>query len=476
MIANFSSLPRILPTAAAALMLGLVLLLPANAGATPFQWPDEPFFKRLEREGRILLARLEPAGSLFPEKELARLELLQFEMGTIAAAHGKLLLRLQRFANELRQRVLPAAAHWQAEDEQVRQILYRLIYGGRAAVEEAWLQSEPDMLPSLLQLADAAPATPSTIIEGVRVHSGDILLSRAGAPTSALISRGNDFRGNFSHVALLHVDAETNTPRIIESHIERGVVISTAKQYLEDTKQRIVVLRLRSGHPKLAENPSLPHAAASAMLARAKKRRVPYDFAMDYRNDDKLFCAEVVYHAYRHADVELWRSKTTMSQPGLRAWLGGMGVKSFETLAPSDIEYDPQLVAVAEWRDLEVLREDRIDSAMMDALLEESEKGLRLGYPAYKLPLAAGAKLWGGIGRLIGLEPTIPPGMSVATALRVDSLVKTIFPLLRQRLRKAAADFRKAQGYSPPYWSLLQLARRTLARSLPELSPQLVRR
>jgi hypothetical protein len=212
------------------------------------------------------------------------------------------------------------------------------------------------------------------------------------------------------------------------------------------------------------------------MLSRAEKRLIAYDFAMNYKNDIKLFCSEVVYHAYRYEGVDLWRIKTLMSQPGLRAWLGDMGVKSFETLAPSDIEYDPQIVAVAEWRDLNVLKEDRIDSAIMDALLEEAEKGLRLSYPSHKLPLAGVVKLWSSIQPLFGLEPAIPRGMGAGTALRVNSLMKTVFPLLRQRLRKAAKRFREDQGYSPPYWSLMQLSRQTLMESLPELSPQLVRR
>ena len=65
-------------------------------------------------------------------------------------------------------------------------------------------------------------ATPSAEILGVIVHSGDILISRGGAPTSALIARGNDYPGNFSHVALVHIDEKTNSISIIESHIERG--------------------------------------------------------------------------------------------------------------------------------------------------------------------------------------------------------------------------------------------------------------
>lgn len=481
-----------------ALLASFLFLLPLTLPAAPFAWHDESLFENLEQEflaarhlstaeassrfeamdheGRALMTQLSPADGPVPEELVERLETLQFEMGAIAAAQPTLLGRLQRFAIDLRQQALRAARHWRAKPQTIHRALYRLIYGGRVAVEEAWLQSESSALPSLVHFADIPSATPSTIVKGVRVHSGDILLSRAGAPTSALISRGNDFRGKFSHVALLYVDAKTKEPLAIEAHIEAGVVVSTLEQYLEDQKQRIVVLRLRADLPKLSDKPGLAHAAASYMLSRARNHRIAYDFAMNYRDDSKLFCSEVVYHAYRHEGINLWQIKTLMTQPGLRAWLADMGVKSFKTLAPSDIEYDPQLAAVAEWRDLDVLREDRIDSAIMDALLEQAEKGLRLGYPLHQLPLAGTVKLWSELQPLLGLEPTIPAGMSVTTALRVNSLKEKVFPLLRQSLKSAAKRFREQRGYAPPYWSLMQLSRQSLIASLPELSPQLVRR
>jgi len=481
----------------AVLLLLLMIFLPGDGFSRPFQWPDKPLFERLEieflaardlpervavsrfgdleREGRTRLSQFDPAGSTYPEALIDRFVHLEFRMGTIAAAHAALIPRLQGFITDLNHTILPASGHWKADPDTIHQALYRLIYGGRAAVEEAWLQSESASLPSLLKLSDIELAVPSAMVEGVRVQSGDILLSRAGAPTSALISRGNDYQGNFSHVALLYVDATTETPSVIEAHIEQGVVISSAAQYFRDKKQRILLLRLRPDHPALAGNPDLPHEAASAMLARARKRLIAYDFAMNYQNDDKLFCSEVVYHAYRDQGIELWQTKSEMTPAGLRAWLGGMGVKSFRTLAPSDLEYDPQLVAVAEWRDLDVLREDRLDNAMMDALLEEAEKGLRLSYPAYLYPVAAGVKAWGKLQQLFGHEPQIPEGMSVAAALRARSLVEKVYPLLRKRLRNAAIRYRQEHGYSPPYWSLLQLARQVLAESLPDLSPYLVR-
>ncbi len=478
------------------LVLLLALLLPRQSPAQSFSWQDEALFLSLEQdflaarqlpaaqvvntfttleaEGQSLLRAFDPQATELPEAVLLRFELLQFKMAALAAAHAPLLQRLQKFSNDIRLTMLPASARWLAATEQVQQLLYRIIYGGRVAVEEAWLQNQAPM-PSLLQLAEINPAVPSAVVEGVRVYSGDILLSRAGAATSALISRGNDYRGKFSHAALLYIDAATHTPRIIEAHIEIGVVVSSLEQYLADKKQRVLVLRLNPDHAQLLETPDLAHAAAEAMFKRAEKKLIPYDFAMDYENDHKLFCSEVVYHAYRYQGVYLWRLKTVMSQPGLQAWLGDMGVKYFETMAPSDIEYDSQVVAVAEWRDFKVLKADRIDSALMDTLLQEAESGLRLDYPLYKRPVAGLVKLWSGFKSMFGLQPSIPRGMSVTAALKVSTLMEKVFPLLRQRLVAAESAFYKREGYMPPYWSLMQLAGQVLAQSMPELSAHLVR-
>ena len=42
--------------------------------------------------------------------------------------------------------------------------------------------------------------------------------------------------------------------------------------------------------------------------------------------------------------------------PELKTWLAAFGVRNFITQEPSDLEYDPQLRVVAEWRDLETLK------------------------------------------------------------------------------------------------------------------------
>ncbi|MGH7495927.1 MAG: hypothetical protein ACREOO_26535 [bacterium] len=115
----------------------------------------------------------------------------------------------------------------------------------RAALEEAMLQTPAEGLPALAWREHEPSQTPATKILGVTIHSGDILVSRGGAPTSALIARGNDYPGNFSHIALVHVDEQTSLASIIEAHIERGVAMATLEEYLRDKKLRVMVLRLR---------------------------------------------------------------------------------------------------------------------------------------------------------------------------------------------------------------------------------------
>src|SRR3990172_6403484 len=163
---------------------------------------------------------------------------------------------------DLRTIIKRQSEHWDMNSDASRIMLYRLLYGARAAVEEIILQMPPDAAPPALVVAvDEGSQTPSVNIKGVTLHSGDILVSRGGAATSALIARGNDFPGNFSHVALVHVDERTKSVSVIEAHIESGVGVRSIEAYLQETKLRIMLLRLRSDLPALLADPMLPHKA-----------------------------------------------------------------------------------------------------------------------------------------------------------------------------------------------------------------------
>lgn len=347
---------------------------------------------------------------------------------------------------------------WDMNSAAVRRTLYTVLYGMRATAEEILLVGNSHGFSPLLHGHDEPSATPSATVLGITVHSGDLLVSRGGAEVSALISRGNDYPGNFSHVALLYVDSASKTPYFVEAHIERGVAIATAKQYIADKKLRFMVLRPRADLPAIAGNPSLPHKAAEHAYRQALARHIPYDFKMNFHDSSAMFCSEVGSSAYKHYGVQLWQAVSTISSPGVVNWLHTFGVENFVTQMPSDLEYDPQLSVVAEWRDPETLLKDHIDNAVIDVLLESADAGETIEHTIWALPFVRVIKAYCSVLNWFGKEGIIPEGMSATQALKNNTFVDKHVSL-KQRTEKAVQDFIATHGYRPPYWQLVALAK-----------------
>jgi hypothetical protein len=202
----------------------------------------------------------------------------------------------------------------------------------------------------------------------------------------------------------------------------------------------------------------LPHKAAKAMLNRALHKHIPYDFEMDYKNSNKLFCSEVASSVYKNLGINLWMGKSTISSVGTAKLLAGFGVRDFETQEPSDLEYDPQLSVVAEWRDMETLFKDHVDNAVVDAIIEWTEKGNEIAIDWYMLPIVRVVKLYCVILNLFGSAGPVPEGMSATSALRHEAF-KTLHTLTKNYVLSKAEIFRSVNGFTPPYWRLLQFAR-----------------
>ncbi len=460
-----------------------VLVADAPAGRQRFVWGRDSVWNALEtrfaaglttgcsneREARsaadsivAMLATLQRERVPATSPSLDSLESAFFGLGTTAAACAALANDYVALQGTLREAIKWQSTAWDLASREVRDRLYQALYGSRAAVEEVMLQHQ-DTVRTLFIGSPAPSATPSAVSNGVELHSGDLLVSRGGYPTSALIARGNDYPGNFSHIAFVHVDSATRAISVVEAHIERGVVVGTADSYLADRKLRVMVLRPRADLPAIAKDPMLPHRAASRMLERARNEHIPYDFSMDYEDPSRLFCSEVASAAYREQGVILWTGISTISAPGLRRWLASFGVRQFETHEPSDLEYDPKLQVVAEWRDAASLFDDHMDNAVTDVMLEGAERGDALEYGWYTLPVARVMKAYSGVRESMGGVGPIPEGMAPASALRNRSYnarhaeIKTV-------LRERAERWRAEKGYRPPYWALVSLAREVATR------------
>ena len=469
----------------------LLLLTPDRSGCEaaepsapttrqPFAWNQDAYWEDLEesyrklRQGgcegaaedvggrmgglRKLLEHIK-AGKFGPDADaFDELERGMFETAQLVSACGNGTEEYLLLAADMRTVVKRQSENWDMQSDAARITLYRLLYGSRGAVEELMMQAPAGTFPTLTRGTEEPSATPAATVRNVRLHSGDILVSRGGAPTSALIARGNDFPGNFSHIAFVYVDPTTREAKIVEAHIEVGVVVSTVEQYLADMKLRVMLLRPRADLPQIVKDPMLPHKAAEYAYQRASGGHVPYDFAMDYRDHAKLFCSEVASEAYERYGVGLWAGISHISSPGLRRWLAAFGVEHFETQEPSDLEYDPQLRVVAEWRDPATLRQDRFDNAVTDAMLEGAEQGDEIDYQGYLRPAARLVKLYSRTRNLAGKGGPIPEGMSAATALRTEQYMAR-HKDIGERLALKAEQFKKENGYEAPYWELVKLAR-----------------
>ncbi|MFN1835546.1 YiiX/YebB-like N1pC/P60 family cysteine hydrolase [Balneola sp. MJW-20] len=475
------------------IIIFLILMIPVQddiqvkrpGESVPFIWDQDnrweslesSFTQALREEDEVLKQRIDSlnkeADKIYLQlngteirpgsEELKNLLDLFFETGSYVAAFPEETTGFLDRYSRYRRLVKKASVSWDIEDRKSRDALYKYLYGMRAAAEEVLLQSESPIDP-VLYVDEVASETPSTDILGIEVHSGDLLVSRGGAEVSALISRGNDFPGNFSHVALIYIEEGTNIPYLVEAHIERGVAIATLEEYLRDRKLRFMVLRPRPDLPEIMEDPMIPHKAAKLMFEEVQNRHIPYDFKMDFYDEEAMFCSEVGSYAYASEGITLWQAESTISSDGIVRLLKTFGVENFVTQMPSDLEYDPQLSVVAEWRDTESLMEDHVYNAVIDAMLVCAGQGKEVDYNAWYLPLARVLKGYSMILNLFENHGPVPEGMSATQALKNNSFVDE-HATYKEEVYSKVESFKKERGYNPPYWELVKMAENTTSCS-----------
>jgi len=99
---------------------------------------------------------------------------------------------------------------------------------------------------------------------------------------------------------------------------------------------------------------------------------------------------------------------------------------------------------------------------VIDAMLENADRGEPLDYPRFMLPFARLAKGHSAILNALGRSGPVPEGMSATAAMRYSAFSKR-HAALKARLLDLAAGFKRRNGYNPPYWELVKLAREAMA-------------
>lgn len=478
---------RVLYFIAALALLYLLLLIPdskekefkTETGKKPFAWNRDAQWKEMEelfRQAKQMdTAKLDSVITVYKTNAETAFIVLQnknipaadpawmitennfFKLASLVAVRQQQIPWITDYYNRLRNLVKQQSQHWDMNEPASRNTVYTLLYGMRAAVEEVLLQTKDLKFPAAMLVKNERSYTPAAAVFGIDVHSGDLLVSRGGAEVSALISRGNDYPGNFSHIALIYVDEQTKQPFLIEAHIEKGVAIASVAQYEADKKLRFMVMRPGADIPEMQADPMLPQKAARYMFEQAQKRHIPYDFKMNFNDTTEMFCSEVASYAYRTKGLQVWKYPSSISSQGVVNWLHDFGVENFITQMPSDLEYDPQLSVVAEWRDPETLFKDHVDNAAMDALLEKANKGAGIDYNTWQLPVVRVIKAYCVVKNMFGGIGMIPEGMSATKALKNQTFV-AMHVQVKNKTMQLADEFFKMNGYRAPYWQLVKFA------------------
>lgn len=225
------------------------------------------------------------------------------------------------------------------------------------------------------------------------LESGDVILSRGNAFTSAAIARIGSVDTQFSHLTFVYEDKECSVASgkkclfTTEAHIEIGSVVAPIQTHIDQGNSRTVVFRMKDA--------DLAHEAAKYMYEKVKSsdKNIQYDFAMNYKSPDRLFCSEVIYDGFytvSNKSVDVPENKMKFPK-GLIPFLNQMGIKvnksninSFETFAPGDIEYDSRFELVAEWRNPHKLADTRIKDVVLTSMFNWMENyGYRFKVPFF---------------------------------------------------------------------------------------------
>ena len=279
------------------------------------------------------------------------------------------------------------------------------------------------------------------------LKSGDVLLSRGNAYSSAAIARIGTTDAQFSHLSLVYKHEETGVLYTVEAHIEVGNVVEELQVHLDSKNSREVVYRFN--------DPVIAHKAAKIMYDKVKARQdkgknICYDFGMDYKSSKCLFCSEVIYDGYFQAskgELDIPKFKTKFDR-GLLPFLKKLGIKvneknvdTFLTFSPGDIEFDPRFELVAEFKNPNKLFDTRAKDMVLTKIFEWMQED------QYRFKPRTGAKLGSYFGwsmrripfinsKILKLKNKFPLNMG-AGALQIFIVLDTVGKDLMQQIEEA---------------------------------------
>ncbi|WP_413568563.1 YiiX/YebB-like N1pC/P60 family cysteine hydrolase [Bdellovibrio sp. HCB117] len=286
-----------------------------------------------------------------------------------------------------------------------------------------------------------------------KLKSGDVMLVRGKSHVSAMIARIGDEEGNFSHLALVGED-KAGKKFVVEALIQYGVIVTPLEEWRKAEDARVALYR--------QPDEALAKSAARKMydIAKAaldKKKGIRYDFAMDDDDYSTIFCSEVIRMAYDKASngrfmVPKYRSGATKFKN--TDYLKSLGVSKTSLFAPYDIEVDPRFDFVAEYRWYPLLRQVRMQDAVLQSIYSWM---IEKGYEYHWAPQHSIKSYFAKFVRQFGIaEDTLPKYMpigSIKTNVQFEAVAKT----LEKNIYAKEAEFYKKKGYLPSFQDMMKI-------------------
>lgn len=279
------------------------------------------------------------------------------------------------------------------------------------------------------------------------LRTGDILLLRPSNFVSATIARIGDDDGQFSHGALVYVD-EDNKVMILEALISKGLVSTPFNDWRKDNHDARII-QFRPYDTKEAEK------LAKAFYTKTKKyhnnQSLIYDFQMDEKTTNLLFCSEVIQHTF--SDIGVPTYKTSFKNFKNHNFLKNLTIETDKVFAPSDIEIEPKFELISEWRNYDTTNKTRLQDAVLTSILRwMSEED-------YKLQNTLKSSVVTNIGyygrHIFGLNSdTIPHNMPygfLKTIIQLNDLNN----VLESYLTKLNTSHIEKKGYPMTYQNMI---------------------
>ena len=299
-----------------------------------------------------------------------------------------------------------------------------------------WLQSQK-VIDEKTYLAWQGPfphvlLNPEFNKEDQKFQAGDVLLEYGKSPISASISQIADEQGSFSHQAIIGQDAQGEL-YIVEALIETGTHIIPLDEWMK-TADDTRAIHYRYEDPKVGQMAGRLIYERAQSYIQKNKSTIPYDFTMDDKDHQTLFCPEVIQAAYEYGAKALGqtplvypRYRTQIQKLKNTGYLTAMGITPTDLLAPSDIEVDTRFQMIEEYRNLPVLRHMRVQEAVLRSVFQWMEdKDYRFNFSAIYSAESYMAKLLRSLGGIKDTIPTYIPARTLETVLKLKAVVKSI--------------------------------------------------